>query len=185
MPSPRQRRKCKAHLSSDPTKPCGSWARTGTTVCNAHGARAPRVAAAAAERRLDVKVRRALATLEVEPCEDPLTELSKLAGVVLSWKDAIAERVNELTSVRYSATGAGTEQLRAEVALFERALDRCASVLGLMARLDIDGRMARISERQAEAIVRALDAGLAAAGISGPAAQQARQAAARELRVVQ
>lgn len=92
--------------------------------------------------------------------------------------------MNELTLIRYEAMGAGTEQLRAEVALFERALDRCIAVLGMIAKLDIDSRFVRISERQADVVVRALEAGLAAAGVDGEQVQRARHAVARELRIV-
>jgi hypothetical protein len=154
----------------------------GGTVCRKHGGGAPQVRAAAARREAEDEVRRGLAQLDVTPIEDPFTELSKLAGQVVVWKDQLADKVNELTAVRYEAMGAGTEQLRAEVALFERALDRCASVLGLIAKLDIDTRLARISERQADAVIRAVDAAISAAGITGPAAVQAKQVAARELR---
>lgn len=154
----------------------------GATVCRKHGGGAPQVRAAAAARRAEEQMRRALAELDVPAVEDPFTELGKLAGQVVAWKDRLAEKVNELTALRYEAIGAGTEQLRAEVALFERAMDRCAHVLGLIAKLDIDGRMARISERQAEAVVRAVDAALAKAGVTGAAAVEARMVAARELR---
>lgn len=163
---------------------CGNAPVRGALVCRMHGGSAPQVRAKAAQRLAEAELRQGLARLEVDPVGDPLTELSKLAGQVVSWKDALAAKVNELTELRYAATGAGTEQLRAEVALFERALDRCAAVLGLIAKLGIDDRMAAISERQAAAVVRALDAGLAHAGVSGALAIESRAVAARELRSV-
>jgi hypothetical protein len=86
--------------------------------------------------------------------------------------------------LRYEAAGAGTEQLRAEVSLFERALDRCTTVLATIAKLDIDARLARITELQAAAVLRAVDVAIAKAGVTGPAAVDARQAAAAELRRV-
>lgn len=49
-------------------------------------------------------------------------------------------------------------------------------VLGLIAKLDISTRLAQINEPQAEAVVRAVDAGLAAAGIDGEQVQRARNA---------
>lgn len=187
------RRRCTASRSNG--QPCNKPPVRGAMVCATHGGSAPQVKAAAAARVAEAEVRRGLARLDVAPVDDPFTELSKLAGQVVAWKDALAGKVNRLTGggcdrcggddvdrIRYEATGAGTEQLRAEVALFERALDRCASVLGLIAKLNIDERMARISERQADAVVRAVDAAIAAAGITGPAAVAARQVAARELR---
>lgn len=184
MAIPRQARPCSANRSGGRGK-CKAWAVNGSTVCRAHGARAPQVLAAAAERRLEVEVRRTLARLDTDAVSDPLTELSMLAGQVVAWKNALAERVNELSALRYTATpGAGTEQLRAEVALWERALDRCATVLGLMAKLNLDARLAAISERQADMVVAALDATLASLGLSGPAALEARQVMARHLRAV-
>lgn len=178
-----ERKKCTGR-SAGGTRPCGNWPITGGNVCRKHGGAAPQVKAAAIRRTAEADVQRGLARLDVTPIGDPFEQLSALAGQVVAWKDALAGKVNELTTLRYEAMGAGTEQLRAEVALFERALDRCASVLGLIAKLNIDERLAKISERQAEAVVRAVDAAIAAAGITGPAAAEARSVAARELRLV-
>ncbi len=175
-----EKRRCKGRKSNG--EPCGNWPLRGALVCRKHGGAAPQVRAAAAVRLAEQEIRAGLARLDVESVGDPFTELSKLAGQVVAFKDALAAKVNELTSIRYEANGAGTEQLRAEVALFERALDRCAAVLGLIAKLNIDDRMARISERQAAAVVRALDAGLSHAGVTGSLAAAARAVAARELR---
>jgi hypothetical protein len=187
--------RCVRHSRSG--EPCKNWPVRGTTVCAApnHGGRLPRVKAAAAERVVEQQMRRSLARLDVPAVEDPFTELGKLAGQVVSWKDALAALVNRLVEgdtcescgaaggrLRYESFATGAEQLRSEVSLFERAMDRCASVLGLMAKLNIDERMARISERQAEAVIRAIDTALAVAGVTGEPAQQARHAAARELR---
>lgn len=163
---------------------CGNRPVKGALVCRMHGGMAPQVQAAARRRLAEEEIRNGLAQLDVEPVGDPFTELSKLAGQVVAWKDALAAKVNELTELRYAAQGAGTEQLRAEVALFERALDRCAAVLGMIAKLGIDDRLARISERQTEAVIRAVDAALSHAGVIGPAAAEAKQVAARELRAV-
>jgi hypothetical protein len=178
-------------------EPCGNYPIRGATVCRSHGGSAPQVRAAAAERVVEQQVRRSLARLDVPAIEDPFTELGKLAGQVVSWKDQLAALVNRLVEdapceacgaeggrLRYESFATGAEQLRSEVSLFERAMDRCASVLGLMAKLNIDERMARISERQAAAVIRAIDVALATAGVTGEPAQQARLAAARELRSV-
>jgi hypothetical protein len=70
-----------------------------------------------------------------------------MSGQVVAWKNAIAGLVNELPALRYSSAE-GSEQMRSEVALWERALDRCEKVLTAMARLNIDERLARVSEEQ-------------------------------------
>ncbi len=173
--------KCSATAKSTGVR-CTRPVVRGCKVCRFHGGKAPQVQAAGHLRLVEQDMRASLARLDVDPVGDPFTELSKLAGQVVAWKDALAAKVNELTTIRYEAMGAGTEQLRAEVALFERALDRCVAVLVAIAKLDIDARLAAISERQADAVVRAVDAAISAAGITGPAALAARQVAARELR---
>ena len=134
---------------------CGRAAVPGATVCRFHGGAAPQVMAAAAVRVAEEQARRELARLNLPPVEDPLTELARVAAEVVAWKDAIGAKVNELTSLRYEADQGG-EQLRSEVALWERALDRCERFLTAMARLNIDERLARISEAQAAAVIAAI-----------------------------
>ena len=90
------------------------------------------------------QARKALARLDVPPVDNPLEALGKVAGEVIAWKDVLADRVNELTSLRYS-TESG-EQLRAEVVLWERALDRCERFLSAMARHNVDERIAALNE---------------------------------------
>jgi uncharacterized Zn finger protein (UPF0148 family) len=153
----------------------------GALVCHAHGGRAKQVKAKAAERAAEEKVRAVLARMDAEPISDPLSEMSKIAGEAVAWKDAIRDRVNELTSIRYSTEGG--EQLRAEIALFERAMDRCEKFLSSMARLNIDERLARISERQADIIIKAITATLAERGLSVEEQAEARRDVARRLRV--
>jgi hypothetical protein len=117
-----------------------------------------------------------------DPIDNPLTELAKLAGEVVAWKELIAGYVADLNSVRYS-TDAG-EQVRGEIVLFERALDRCAVVLTAIARLNIDDRLARVSERQAATVADALSAVLADMGMSHEQQREARTRVARHLRSV-
>jgi hypothetical protein len=115
---------------------------------------------------VEQQARAELARLDLPPVEDPLSELARVCGQVLGWKDMLAEKVNALSSLRYE-NEAGGEQLRAEVALWERALDRCERFLTAMARLNIDERLAKISEERAELIVTVLTAALERAGIEG------------------
>lgn len=165
-------------------KPCTGPMGPGGTPCRMHGGAAPAVRRAGERRQAEAEARALLARLDVDPVEDPFTALAKLAGQVTAWKDQMAKRVNTLNEIRYEASGAGTEQLRSEVLLFERAMDRCAAVLGMIAKLNIDDRLARIDERRTDAVVRAVDAGIAAAGITGPAALEVRKVVARHLREV-
>lgn len=168
------------------TKQCPHPAMTGQNICRMHGGAAPQSRRAgerrAAEAELVTQVHNQLARLDVAPVDNPLTALAELAGQVVAFKDALAGRVNALTEIRYQ--GASGEQLRAEIALFERAMDRCNSVLGNMGRLNIDERLARVSERQVDALTGAVDALLGHLGITGEQAVEAKRFLARKLRAV-
>jgi hypothetical protein len=144
----------------------------------------PNVAKAAHEQKLDEQAARELARLNVPPVTDPLTELARLAGQAVAWKDSMAAKVNELSGIRYSTETDG-EQLRAEIVLCERALDRCITTLGAMAKLNIEEWLAGIRRQTADMLERALEAALAASGAGLDGQQAARQAFRANLRVVQ
>lgn len=166
---------------------CRKWPIRGATVCTSHGGAAPQVRAKAAERvaeqKFDDTMRRELARLDVEPVDDPLTALSLLAGQAVAFKDALAERVNALKSFRYEDMR-GAEQLRSEMALWERALDRCERFCTSMARLGLDERRAKVEERQVELVKDALAAALADMGLGATQQQEAMGHVARHLRSV-
>lgn len=124
-----------------------------------------------------------LGKLEITPIDDPLTELSKLAGEVTAWKNVIADRVSFLKDVSYEGEKTG-EQIKGEVIVFERALDRCNTVLVGMARLNIDERLAHISEMQAQLVADALSAVLGEMGMDLGAQREAKTRVAEKLRLV-
>lgn len=162
--------------------PCTNPPMRGGERCRMHGGASPQAKTAAVRRQVEGEARALLAELGVTPVSDPLAQLLQLAGEVLAWQRATAALVNELTSIRYQ--GGSGEQLRAEVQLYERAMDRAVSVLAAVARLNIDQRLAVVSEKQAEAVIGAIEAGLAAVGVTGDQAIEAKRAAARHLRLV-
>lgn len=150
--------------------------------CRKHLGNAPTVARAAERERVEAEARAELARLDVAPVDNPLAELQKLAGQVLAWKDALGNMVNGLTDIRYGDEHGG-EQLRSEVALFERAMDRCERVLVAMARLNIDERLVRLTERQAQLANEVLKGALADLGIDHRE-DEVRKVMARRLRLV-
>lgn len=163
--------------------PCTNPPMNGGERCRMHGGASPQAKAAAERRQLEADVRQVLAELDVTPVADPLAQLLQLGGEVLAWQRATAALVNGLEAVRYRGAN-GAEQLRAEVALYERAMDRAVSVLAAIARLRIDERLAQVSERQADVVITAIEAALAAAGVTGERAVEAKKVAARHLRLV-
>ena len=144
----------------------------GSDKCRMHAGKL------AAGIKLQAQAAEQLARLDIEAVEDPLSELAKVCGQVLAWKDSMAEKVNALTSLRYSTEGG--EQLRSEIALWERALDRCVTTLTAMAKLNIDERLAAISEARAEVIITVFTVALARAGIDGEQADLVLSAADEE-----
>lgn len=78
---------------------------------------------------------------------DPLDEFAHIVADARAWYDWAAERVAELYAIRREDEKGG-EQLRAEVVVFERAIDRVGKLLVDWVRLGLDERMTRLSEEQ-------------------------------------
>lgn len=150
---------------------CQAHPVKGMTRCRMHGGANPAAKRKAAERQAIAKANATLATLDIKPVENPLTALKMLAGEIVAWKDQMQGYVHNLLgepggptgdmtrSPRYSQEYGG-EQIRGEVILFERAMDRCVAVLTAITKLNIDERLAAIDERQVAILEGALDAAL-------------------------
>jgi hypothetical protein len=157
---------------------------TGQEVCDRHGGKAPKALARAERDRVEAQALAALAELDIAPVENPLAELAKLAGQVIAWKDATANLVNELRTLRYR-DDKGAEQIRSEILLFERAMDRCNTVLSAMARLKIDERLVAIERDKVDLVARAFEETLRVdLGLSSEQLGQARSGFVRRLRLV-
>lgn len=159
----------------------------GAGNCTFHGGstRTGRVSA------LNQQAERLLHRMDAPPCSDPLEALQRLAGRALALEEVIGKLVNDLTEIRYESggdsefgKGGGGEQLRAEVGVLERAMDRCGRLLVDIAKLNIDERMARVTERQAEMMQTALTDVLGEMGFEPAQQADARKRIARHLRVV-
>lgn len=175
------KQKCSAHRTDG--EPCTLYPVHGSTVCHKHGAAKGTPARRKAEERaLEAEMRTELARLDVPPVTNALQEMQELAGQVKAWKNALAEKVNVLGSLRYSTDGG--EQLRAEVALWERALDRCTAILAVIARHQIDQRLVAIEESKAKAVVDAVDAWCRERGMNKTETAEAKRAIGRHLRSV-
>lgn len=150
-----------------------------------HGGSTPTHEKAGQRALVELEARKAFGRLSdvSAPVADPLTALSQLAGHVSAWMEFLAGRIGALESLSYDSGFAG-EQIRGEIQLWERALDRCNAVFGTAARLNIDERLARISERQADLVLKAIDVALDAAEVPSARRTDAKRAAARHLRAI-
>lgn len=177
-----QARRCGARTRKPGNPPCVKWPINGTKRCGNHGGKAPQTVAKAQRDRAESEARKALGRLNIVPVDNPLTELQHLAGEAKAWKELLAGYVAELERLRYG--GDGGEQIRGEIILFERAIDRCATILTAIARLNIDERLVRVSERQVEIVAEALTKTLADMGMSQDQQREARRGVARHLHAV-
>lgn len=179
---------CSGHARSKNMAACRKAPLPGTTVCDKHGGLSPVVRAAGEARVLEGKIReraqRELARIDVTPVEDPLEELSLLAGQAVAFKDAMAGKVNELTEIRYASGPMDTEQLRSEIVVWEHALDRCAAFLISMVKLGLDERRVRVEEARTELIADALREALALLGLSESQQDAAKAHVVRKLRAI-
>ena len=174
--------KCQGHKANG--QPCPSWAMKGQLVCYKHGGASPQAKAAAQVRLAEQKAMTEIARLQVEPVGNALEALQHHAAIVIAWRDECSALVDELGDrMRYEST-MRIEQLRSEVAIFERALDRATATLTALARCQTDERLAQISQRKAETLAAALAASLALAHLEPEQATAVRHDFARRLIVI-
>lgn len=173
----------------------------GSTVCHAHGGRAPQVRAAAARRQLVAsalaEARRLGGSLDVDPHEVLLAQVQEAAANVAVLRVYVAELGVEVASdgaialpeqvIEWEKSGTHVPaRVHVLVGLYNEERDR----LGKYAKLAIDAgvaeRQVRVAETQAErlgaAFGRALDA--AAEHITTEGREALRRALARELRAL-
>jgi hypothetical protein len=176
----RQARKCKAHDHKTDAQ-CTRWAMEGQEVCGRHGGRAPQNKMAARVRVAEVKAQAQLNRMGYLPVTNPLEELAKLAGECVAWKELMSAKVTALAAEEWRYEASAGEQLRAELLLWERALDRVQVVLSSMARLNLDERLVKIEEDKAAMLARALSDSLTEAEVGEEPANLVRIGFARRL----
>jgi hypothetical protein len=113
---------------------------------------------------------------------DPLEALLKLADQVVELCAIMRDRVSELNmdQWRYAHNRVG-EQIRTEVYLYERALDRAGKMLVSIAKLRIAEHKVQLDAEMAAIIERALGLALEASGLDLVAQHKARETLSREL----
>lgn len=118
---------------------------------------------------------------------DPLNELLELAAEVKALKEIFRLTAANLIAqqkVRYNHAKVG-EQLRVEMLLYERGVERLAKILIDVSKLRIEDRLAGVQEQTAQMLERALDAALEESGVGLAGITGARKAFRRHLKVVQ
>jgi hypothetical protein len=119
---------------------------------------------------------------DAQSVEDPIRELADLAGEIIALKDILADKVNELQSWTTEDTF-DHEEIRAVLGAYERALERCHRLLVDMAKLDLDTRLVRLSEAQADMLQKVIEGvfGSPELGLTKQQREVARGVVVREL----
>jgi len=162
---------------------CGNWPMRGGKVCRMHGGASPTARAKARRVLVEREIRARFHDLDSEAITDPFRALQEVAGELVVFKDRLRYLIEEMDGW----TGYDDKSMeygRALVVLYQNALRDTVNGLALIARLNIDERLAVIEEAKAAMVIKAIDAALTDAGIVGPAAEQARAVAGRHLRLV-
>lgn len=148
--------RCAAHRRDG--KPCGQPAMTGQRVCKMHGGKSPGARERAADRQLEAKADAEIGKLwpglaEAGAVKDPVDLLARTAGALERMAEVVGERVNSLNG--RIASGEHLAQLRAEVVLLDRVLDKLLRAGDVMARLGIAERQIELEAEQAQAVISA------------------------------
>lgn len=158
----------------------------GTGTCHLHLGATKNHVTAGTRHLAESKIRKALDEHEVPDVENPLLELQRLTAQAVAFKDWAARHVAALEDRIRFTDDKGGEQLRAEVAVYERAMDRAAKLCESWARLGLDAMLAamqvRVTEQQTAVMVRGLDAYRKAAGVGEDDHQAGLAALAKAMR---
>lgn len=138
--------RCSA-TSKQSGEPCRQPVIPGGSVCHYHGGGAPQVKAAAQRRLAEDRARRRLDEVDVASIDNPLEAFAQLVAEAVALKDALASQVAALEDLRSANNRWGTEQVRAEMAAYERAMDRAGKLLEQWVRLGLDERLVASRER--------------------------------------
>lgn len=148
---------------------CKRQASPGQTTCTSHGSRAPQNIAAAERRIAEAQavewmLKHIKDAAPMASLGDVYEELLAVGGTARAMRQVMQQRVSELQTTGYQ--GVTGEQVKADVVLLERALDRSAKVSELIARLNLDERIVRHDEARIRNQAEAVQAGLEAAQLS-------------------
>lgn len=157
--------KCTAHNRAG--NPCGGRPMRGQTVCYRHGGGSPQAKAAAQQREAERKAQEQLDRLwpgltDQTPITDPVDLLARTAGALEQMTETVGKRINQNSTA--VAAGKDMTQLRAEVVLLDRLLDKLLKASEGMARLGIAERHVELERARAELVTSAFRAALVVLG---------------------
>jgi hypothetical protein len=187
---------CGARRKGDPAHRCLNprgfrTEHVGFGNCYLHGGRstngairAERERAAAIRVQVEAQLRElaksgnVLSELVIDDV-DPLDSLMEALRVA-SWRESGLRMMLQARLTLHGVNHLGDQAEDIVSTMHREAIEQRAKIAKLCLDAGIDERMVKIAERQAEVVVRAVAAGLKAAGITDPALREAAQAAVVE-----
>ena len=153
--------KCGARTRNFPYGPCLQPKGFGTDhpgigACRFHGGLLPNHRVHAERVKIENGARTLLGREDLTPIDNPLLELQKLAAEVVRFKEILGDKVEELGSWTQESI-MESEEIRAIIGAYERALDRTMAVLAGIVRLNIEERLAKISAAQTQILVEIVE----------------------------
>lgn len=159
----------------------------GAEICVMHGGKAEKVQAHAravlATRKLEASATEALAHEGVRAVEDPLGELGRLASSSQALTEALGKRVNALNELEHYDLKE-TPTIKAEVQMYERAMDRTARLLDSLVKHGYSERQIQIQETEALLVAGVIRRVIAGLGLSQEQQSKAQELLAAEFRAL-
>ncbi len=169
-------------------KQCGNYQLPGLTVCRMHGGAAPQARAAGlmrvATQKIEASAARTLAHEGITAIEDPLEELGKLAAGAKALMEALGARVNALDDLEHF-DAKNSPAIKAEVQMYERAIDRVHRLLDSLVRHGYAERQIQIQESEAMLVAGVLRRVIAALGLTAEQQKSAQSLLAAEFRALE
>lgn len=178
--------KCKAKARTTGNQ-CGNYPLPGQDICRMHGGSAPQNLEKAAivlrTRKIEEDVYADLAHEGIEAVEDPLQELGKLASSSKALMEALGARVNSLDQLEHF-DAKNSPAIKAEVQMYERAMDRTHRLLDSLVRHGYTERTIQIQESEAMLVAGVLKRVISALGLTSEQQRQAQSLLAQEFRML-
>jgi hypothetical protein len=136
------------------------------------------------QRRAMVRLSKAAgeAGIDTSKVANPLQALMEVAAEEMAFKDELAMRVVALEKNEWRYENIAGEQIRGDIILYERALDRVTRSLTVLTKLGIEERLTKVTERQARIVEQAVVRAIEEIGLSPEMQDKAREAVGKHLR---
>lgn len=183
--------KCVAQMDdpNDHKRSCGRDTPSGYRYCEEHQDRAKAKKESAeqaatvislpqTERNINSELRRGRA--QELTASELIAKVVDMVDHVVQFEDIAWKKVESLDGEWRRVAKDGSEQVRGEVQVYERALDRSGRILGQITKLGIDAQLASASQNQLEAVKVAVMKALLRLGLSGEQLREARTVLAEE-----